>query len=382
MDNSCSLKFLKLFTRNRPKALDLLENACYKLELVNECYCDGRTCAHIAAQDGDHRFLRKIIEEGGKVWSQTMDHLYPLHLAVKESNTKAVRVILESEVPMGVIEYISINSNYDAHHCECFFYEAIHLDESTILKELINKFFPLIQEQDILKIVKYAIRRYGAEMAYDVMRLSPKAVEAFRDVGCLRYTLESDDDETPSIKFLLQKGEHGYPIDLSKHHDSLEGYMDDEECKVLRYFVQHKDKVKNLSDPHLLLYAINAHNPNAVDILLALGCDPHTHIQNKRIYCFTQSLGLCITNARKRDISFVILRKILLYKGSSYFYRIVKSMWNPSYIYAAEYHKAARKIISDFYEGVTLFDMIEYHLRISDIRSNISANIKVKCKNL
>jgi hypothetical protein len=63
MDNSSPIKFLKLFTRNRPKALDILENACYKRELVNECYSDGRTCAHIAAQDGDHRSLRKVIDE-------------------------------------------------------------------------------------------------------------------------------------------------------------------------------------------------------------------------------------------------------------------------------------------------------------------------------
>jgi hypothetical protein len=47
-----------------------------------------------------------------------MDYLYPLHFAVKESNLKVVRVILEYEAPLEVVEYISLNSNYDAHHCE------------------------------------------------------------------------------------------------------------------------------------------------------------------------------------------------------------------------------------------------------------------------
>lgn len=374
-------KFLNLFTRNRPEAMRILDQEHDKQTMVNLQRKDGRTCAHFAAQDGDHRSLQVLINCGANVWKLASGGFFPLHLAVMGKRAKVVKMLLSVEIPYSVLKRVTdaIFAKCEYDHPQCFFRKAYKMKKPDIPRDLVLRFFPLLHEDTILDTVRQLIEFSHSNLSFitDVLKDSEHGMRALRDVNSFLVAVQEEDPETDLISHLLEIGDTGYPLDMKKFHNIVEPYIGNcEECVILKLFIRNRHKILNLHTPELLHYAIKWQNLNAVDILLA------TEPRLSREESWKRAIGSllyalkfsCVKDVRcswiNRDKAVAIVHKILQsYRWGSkpLIFKCHPPVTEEKQANLTSYHD----VVNRFYKGVTLFDLLEYRLYMCNLRSEL-----------
>jgi hypothetical protein len=330
-------KFIKLFTRNRPEAMRLLELADNKSRMVNHRYGDFRLAVHYAAQDGDCQSLKVLIGHGAIIWNMCREGYFPLHLAILEERVKIVRILLSQEIPKHVIVTLTITLTEEGHFAEpCVFYSALELFHADILKELVNKFFPLVNEKVITNVVKELIDRLDIDKIKHILEDSKEGMEELSHSDSLLAAIQTECPDDEKTIYILEIGKFGYPLDMAEYHEILDSYMSwCPDCVILINLIRNRRKIINLDTPELLLYAMRGKNLYAMDILFAIGSDP-TKIPDDEE--FTPD----------------VIKKMLLRGGCKF-----------------TNTESTISVVNEFLKQVTLFDLLDYQRYLSDLRYDL-----------
>jgi len=337
-DYQRSEKFLKLFTRNRPEAMRLLEETNCSVKYF---YLDGRTPVHYAAQDGDHISLNKLIERGAEIWQMCDGDFYPLHLAVMDKRIKIVKILLSGDIPDHVIENINETSTDEGNVPKpCIFYSALETFDENVLKELVNKFFPLIEGNVITYVVRQIIERMNAEEIKFILEESKEGMRELGHLDSLKCSIETEWPDDDKTTFILEVGKYGYPLDMALYHKSLKSYIEDcPDCYILKLLIRNKRKVVHMNTPMLLFYALKYSNLYAIDILFSIGSDPKN-----------------MSDLEDYDSS--VIRKLVLHGGCE----LISTTSTTS-------------VVNEIRRQVSLFDLLSYRiLYLSDLKRKLRSD--------
>lgn len=367
---------LKLFSQDRREAILRLNR-----ENVNEKYASGWTLTHQVARDGDLETLLLLIELGADVWTKDRNDLTPLQIAIIESNVDIVRVLVSDEV-FAKLDRVKEN---DA----CAYIEQSIMHFSYRISELVfTRFVPLITARNVTRLVRMALEKCSVSFEFfrDVLGKLPECDRVIRQsdtmsiviyyrVKCPSYTTFIDWLFTEKCK---------YVFDIA----NLQCYMirnlvTGSELSALKVLLfKHRDKVRNLNHPNVLAYAIETQNLDAVDLLLAAGCDPHARAAPTSITpgstsqydvpCLYMALDYHINHpSREKRVDEDIVNRILLYSGS---FRddclpltpFTSRFRNRVDAFAIVWRMGQK--IASFYKEVTLFDILYYRMHIQELR--------------
>lgn len=372
------MSFIKLFTRDRPKALRHLENSSFKEVLLSETYACGWSCVHLTALDGDIESLRKLSSHNANLWTLDERNIFPIFIAVKESHYDIVAFILSKDIPAHVIRHMNdrlslVSNTKDSTHD--FFVNAFNLHNLDILRLLLDKFsyhlpFDFIKNliecafkhNNAYKIVKKVLSNHtflisdqinngvylNEHLSY-ALKPNPKLVK-----WCTQFWKDNDVHNEISYRF-------------AKTSNYVNGNNRVELFKILKYFIRYSGISKTIS-PISLYNVLTTENDLAVDIMIAAGCDPfqdHILLQHTCFYN-TFLLGYQYQSNRKsRNLYISFIHKFLMYFG----YRCIlfKNQSidiNPNSKFVA----FASEIFLDYYSSITLFDLLAYRTYIDDLK--------------
>lgn len=335
-ERKANKKFLKLFTRNRPKAMHLLKHTKNKLSMINGVHADGRSPIHIAALDGDHVTLRKLMNHGAYNWKKCVGGFYPLHLAILGEHVKNVKILLEGDPQDFVPEDISKTvTEQKCSYEKCIFYSALETCNIRILKELVLKFFPLLQQSVIGSIVDELINRFNISDIVFILEKSKEGMKVLSHVDSLTCAIETENPEDEKTEYILEIGKYGYPLDMAEYYHQFLSRDNYDDNYLSKLFIRNKRKVINMDTPGLLLSALRSQNLEAIDILFAIGCDPKSVPDDE-------------------EFEPEVIRKLVL-RGDS-------TLINT---------EPTTTIANDFRKQLTLFDLLYYRLYLSDLKREL-----------
>ena len=357
--------------RDRPRALRALDDPLFKKKWVNQASAYGWTCAHQAALDGDFIALSKLIEKGVDLWTLNKDDKYPMHYAVIESHYEIVTMILSLDIPRSVVEWYPKFSEFS--DTSCWFMVAIELEDLRIEKLLVDAFFPLIEDHDMLVgFVHYALRRKNAyDIIVNVFAENVIAMNILRTNEALGNHLESGYACPKVVDFLLRIPGRIIPIMMNNNFlEKTMTYANKNAYGLLESFLRHPDKIIGINDNENLLHAVRNRLVDVVDLLLAVGCDPRAIIPTSNTTCFFEALKKMFYAYKLRDDApRLIFYKFLMFCGNKD-YILLPSLPPIQTVTGKVYH------IRDFYvhavinycKRITLFDILYYRKCVDDLR--------------
>lgn len=359
------MRFLKIFCEDRKKALRILENPHFKNEFVNQRSETGWTCVHQTSVDGDVNALHKLIEHGANMWLKDSKLLYPIHYAIHSSHYAILQLILFYKIPEEVVTCFMETFG------DFFIRSALNSSDLRIPKLLVDKFFRRIKSKnEIRNIVHNALRR---ENAYDIISKvfdwCEKVLETLREGICLDTHLGSTWPCPRVVDYLMKA------VDTMELPLIVDGrFISQSTNEVLEMLLRHADKLSGLNSPDMLFYAVKSHSLYAVDLLLSLGCNPYAVPRSFNSSCFFEVLTDSF-NSQHNPLPLAILHKILLYYGYRKSERpvIVKNVSHNFAFWMYELNDFRLRTLSNFYNNVTLFDILYYRIYIEELREKFIA---------
>lgn len=358
------MNFFEIFCFDRAKALRILSDpkACID---VNYRTDNGWTCVHRASDDGDVYALQKLIERNADLWQKDDKFFYPMHYAVCSSHYDILQLILFYKIPDDVLGDITKDFT------DFFVRGALICKDLRIPKLLVNKFFKHISIPYIRMIVHHAIKQNNAyDLLTKVFDGNEKVILLLREGRWLCIHLESKQPSSCVVEYLLNSVDSSYfPMKVNAQFIS----QDTED--VLEALLRHSDKVTELISPDALFYAVKTQSLYAVDLLLALGCNPYAIPRAFNNSCFFEAITDCFDN-QYNPLHLVILHKILMYSG----YRkpekpvIVRNVSHDFAFRMYELSDFSVRTISNFYHEVTLFDILYYQHYLGELREKFTAS--------
>ena len=354
------MSFLKLFTRDRTSALQLLENSNDKETLVNEKNNGDWSCVHLVAVDGDYKSLRKLIENGVNMWTVNHSDLYPLHYAVACSHFKVVQLLL-SNIKDYVTQWLGSQAIVSSH---CPFKHAFRLKDYRIAKELIDKFLPRFTYDTVKNIVHEAMR----ECTFEFIKLAIVPNERANDVlinsSCVTQALGNCNFSPQLFDYLLEVGEVNYPYSFIRHV-YFQFFRNLKNVEILKCFARYEHKITDLCIPNVLIYAILSDYSEFVDVALALGCDPYEKHDYEKP-CMYYAIEMC--QKYESEKYHIALRKMLLYQGfTPSKERICFTGYTTETLEL--YIEYACDLINEYYRNVSLFEILAYRHHIQELKS-------------
>jgi hypothetical protein len=365
------MSFLELFTRDRPSALRILETAEDANTLVNQHYKSGWSCVHQAVQDGDLHALAKLIEHKVNLWTAYDWEIYPIQIAIRELRYEALSLILTSEIPQAFVKLIHNHANnsfcdFKSSFRKSFFHLSLQTNNEHIVGLIINKFLPYLSVFQVTEFVQTALRYSSFNIIKNIFGEIEVTNSTLRKSLCARTVLSRQDADIDIIDYILNIGDTEYPFYIG-HYRFLDLLVrTDRDRKIVECLLRHKDKVSFDNAEVLLYHAITLRNQKFVDVALAIGCDPfRSDILPLSVSCLSRSFEECTKNNNPENA--LILRKLLLYKGiddRTYASHATQDNYNEE---ISEHKRVCINIVIDFYRSVTLFEYLDYNLRIRDL---------------
>jgi hypothetical protein len=125
----------------------------------------------------------------------------------------------------------------------------------------------------------------------------------------------------------------------------------------------------------MLIYALKSQSLYAIDLLLAAGCNPYATPRSFNNSCFFETIEDCYNLQHfNPKPPLEILHKFLLYKG----YRkpdypvIMKNVSHDYEFHMYELSSFSVRTISNFYNNVTLFDILYYQFYVDSLREKFT----------
>ena len=364
------MEFIRLFSRDRREALQLLDRSLNKIELLNQVNASGWNCVHFVSQDGDVDSLLKLKAYGADLWYPDINTNYPLLYACRESNLEIVRILLDSDISGDIVTHFdnlcSTVTSSKKTMC-CSFHTVFDNDNIPIAKELCNKFFPLFRKSTVERFVYYALGHYSLEMC-KVLGEDPSTTLLLQHSRALSYCLMEDEIRPMKLNYILEIGTIEYPLDFTICTRLMEtyvrrGYDDGEALEVL---IRHHEKLENLNSPILLYYAITSRNEYFVDVLLAIGCDPYVNA-GYSVTCICASFMQTFEEQYVTD--FNILKKLLMYSSNTF--NLDVSNIEYEYEKYEAYVNFMERIVYEITIELTLFEILYYNAYLWELEAKL-----------
>lgn len=370
------MKFLELFMRDRPRALQALDDPSFKKKWVNQASAYGWTCAHQVALDGDFIALSKLIDNGINFWTLNKDDKYPLHYAVIESHYEIVKMILSYEIPKSVIKWYP--KYHDFSDTSCWFRVAISLEDLRIERLLVDALFHLINDDSDIPtdFVHYALLQKNAyDIIINVFSENVVAMDILRAARSLDVHIESGNACPKVVDFLLHIPGRITPITMNnKFLKKPKSFANINAYRILESFLRYPDKVNGINNAENFLLAIINGHYKVIDLLLAVGCDPHALIPGYESNCFIETLKTTFCSYDLKD-NLHIVHKILMWGGikdyENYMYFINIPAQQTVTGKLNHFTKLYKRTIVNYCKHITLFDILHYRQHIEDLREKI-----------